>query len=168
MAVVNTKSTQITNADATPNVLNNDFVAKGALFEAVATVEVAAADDDGSVFRMVRVPSNARISEVLRANDAITPLAPATGTVYDIGVYQTADNGGAAVSANLFANDIDLSIASTGFAQTTGVNIADCEKRLWELLGLTADSFRDYDICFTGAAVGNGAGTLSLKVRYTV
>lgn len=163
MAVVNTKSTQITNADATPNVLNNDFVAKGALFESVATVEVAAADDDGSVYRMVRVPSNARISEVLRANDAIT-----TGTVYDIGVYQTADNGGAAVSANLFANDIDLSSASTGFVQTTGVDIANCEKRLWELLGLTADSFRDYDICFTGATVGSGAGTLSLKVRYTV
>src|SRR3972149_12341690 len=104
MAVANTKSTFITNADAEPKVLTSDYISKGTLYEAVGTVEVAAADDDGSVYRMVRVPSNARITSILTGCDAIT-----LGTSYHLGVYQTAANGGAVVVSDSVALSSALS-----------------------------------------------------------
>jgi|DEB0MinimDraft_3_1074331.scaffolds.fasta_scaffold19566_2 hypothetical protein len=164
MAVVNTKSSAISNADASPAVLNSPRVVGGFLRESVGTVEVAAGDDDGSVFRFVRVPSNARISTVEYANDAIT-----AGTDYDLGVYDTADAGGAVVSVNLFGDALDLSSAhafTDATYETTATNISKVDQELWQLLGLTSDPSKDYDICATGVTVGSAAGTISLRVRY--
>ena len=164
MAVVNTKSTAISNADASPAVLNSPRVVNGFLRESVATLETAAGDDDGSVFRFVRVPSNARISSVEYANDAIT-----SGTDYDIGVYDTAAAGGAVVSVNLFADALDLSSAhafTDVTYETTATNISKVDQELWQLLGLTSDPAKFYDICATGVTVGSAAGTISLRVRF--
>jgi hypothetical protein len=58
MGVVNTKATLIGNADSVPPTLTNSHM-NGYLREMPGTVEVAAADSDGSVYRLVRVPSNA-------------------------------------------------------------------------------------------------------------
>lgn len=165
MAVANTKSTAITNADATPIVITNRNIIKGPVFCAGATVEVAAADDDGSVFRMVRLPSNARVISITRFNDAIT-----LGTAYEIGLHQTAANGGAVADADVFASAVDLSAASVvGVEQRyEAADINGIEKRLWELLGLTSDSQREYDLTFTGTTVGTSAGTISVEVLWTV
>lgn len=166
MGVVNIKSTFITNADATPLSLTSDFISKGRLNEAIGTAEVAAADSDGSTYRMVRIPSGARITTIEYANDAIT-----AGTVFDIGVYKTNKDGGAAVSDALFATGIDMSSAhafTDATYQTTATNIAVVEQRLWELLSLSVDPLIDYDIVFTGDTVGSAAGTLSLRVRYVI
>lgn len=164
MAVANTKSTYITNADATPLVLNNPRIGGAFVRSAVGFIEVAAADDDGSVYRMVRVPSNARIETIEVASDGITG-----GTAYDIGVYKTAADGGAAVDDDIFASALDLSSASAFTDRTyeaTATNIDKVEKELWQLLGLSADPGIMYDICLTGDTVGTGAGTLALRVRY--
>lgn len=165
MAVVNTKATAVSNADATPIVITNRIITRGPSFVACGTVEVAAADDDGSVFRFARLPSNARITSIVRFNDAIT-----AGTAYEIGLHQTAANGGAAADADLFATTVDLSTASVVGVESRfeAANIDGIEKRLWELLGLTADPRVDYDLTFTGTTVGTAAGTISVEVRYTV
>lgn len=165
MAVVNTKSTAITNADATPPVLTNSYIADGMLHTSVGTVEVAAADSDGSVFRFVRVPSNARIQSIRVFCDAIT-----AGTVYDCGLYQTAANGGAVVDADAYASDVDLSSAITTGTEIAfeARDIANVQKRVWEDAALTADSFREYDICLTGDTVGSAAGTITLQVTWTM
>lgn len=169
MAVANTKSTQITNGDSTPvkmtsvNIVNaREFISKG-------MVEVAAADDNASVYRLVRVPSNAYIHSIRHFNDAITSLNSA-----DLGVYQTAENGGAVVDADFFGSAIDLSsLNKTGTEiayEANGAsqfNIDMTEKPLWQALGLTSDPGRDYDICFTAGADPAGAGTVVLHVRYT-
>jgi hypothetical protein len=164
MAVANTKSTAITNADATPPVLTSGYLSKGTIYEAVGTVETLAADDAGSVYRLCRVPSNARIVSILLATDAITGASAA-----DVGVYQTAANGGAVVDADEFATDVDISsgIAWTEVVNEIAAEISDCEKRLWEKIGETADTFRDYDIAVTVNDV-TAAGTISMKVRYVV
>lgn len=165
MAVANTKSTHITNADATPPVLTSDYISRGALYEAVGTVETLAADDASSVYRLVRVPSNARITSILLASDAITGA-----TASDVGVYQTAANGGAVVDADEFANDVNIS-GATAFTevinQAVAAEISDVEKRLWEKIGETADTLRDYDICVTVNDV-TAAGTISMKVKYVI
>lgn len=164
MAVANTKSTAITNDDASPKVLNQPYIDSAVIKEKVGTVETAAADDDGSVYRLVRVRSSCRITSLLVANDAIT-----AGTAFEMGVYQTALNGGAVVDADIFASAVDLSSAlgwTEYINEATATDKDKVEKRLWELLGLTVDPQRDYDICLTGTTVGSAAGTISMKVRF--
>lgn len=166
MGVVNTKSTAITNRDATPLVLTPAHLVRGPLYEAVGTVEVAAADSDTSVYRFVRLRSSDRVSTITILNDAIT-----AGTAFELGLYKTAADGGAAVSASLFGSAIDLSSASASAGvddtyEATITNISQIEKRLWELLGLSADPQIEYDVCLTGTTVGSAAGTLSMRVRY--
>lgn len=167
MAVANTKSTHITNADATPPVLTNGFIANGILHEAVGTVETLAADDAASVYRLVRVPSNARITRVLLASDAITGASAS-----DVGVYRTAVDGGAVVDADWFATDVDISSA-TAFTdvvlEATATDIAKVEYRLWEMFPAT---FSTDPMCFFDIAVTvndvTAAGTISMKVSYVV
>lgn len=163
-AVANTKSTAVTNADATPPVMNKTYIQGGRVYSSVAVLEVAAADDDTSVYRLFRVWSGDRVDGIDIGSDAITG-----GTSYDLGLYQTADNGGAVVDADLFASALDLSSASALTERTyeaTATNIDKIEKQLWELAGLTSDPKRYYDICLTANTVGTGAGTIAGRLRY--
>jgi hypothetical protein len=164
MAVVNTKSAAITNADASPPVSNNRATDGGFQQVKVGSVAIAAADDDTSVYRMVRLPSNAIITSLVRYNDAITG-----GTSYGLGVYQTAENGGAVVSATTFAATVDISAGTvSGVNQrfTTALSTT-IGQRLWEILALASDPNRDYDICWTSVTNGSGAGQLNLVCHYS-
>ncbi len=158
MAVANTKSTLITNADATTPTLSAAHL--GGLQRPVGVVEVAAADDDTSVYRFFRVHSSDRIHQLLLLNDAIT-----AGTAYHVGLHQTAANGGAAADEDLFATSVDLSSARVAPLDVLheALNIDKAEKQIWELLGLSSDPGRDYDVTMTGATVGSAAGTIVLK-----
>lgn len=166
MSVVNTKSNAITNLDAVPAVRNPLYLMGGVLREAIGTVEIAAADCDTSVYRLVRVHSSWRISEIMRFNDAIT-----SGTDFDIGLYDTAENGGAVKNINCFADAVSLASASlTGvsemFESGADEGVEDIEKRVWEFAGEASDPGVFYDLAYTGVAVGSGAGTLTVRVRY--
>ena len=165
MGVVNTKATNVTNPDSTPSKANPLHIHAARLYEIVGTVEVAAADSDNSVYRMARVHSSWRISSIEVFNDAIT-----SGSVYDLGLWDTAENGGAVVSQELWASDVTMvSARATPTELTyeaTATNIDKIEKRLWELAGLTSDPGKWYDIAFKATTVGSGAGTISLRVRY--
>lgn len=167
MATANTKSTGISNADATqPCIEGKPWIQGAPVKTAIGTVEVAAADDNASVYRFVRVPSGARIQRVELMSDAITG-----GTSYSAGLYKPASAGGAAVDADFFAAGLDLSAGNTEPVDVTFNNvmgIENIEKRLWDLLGLTADPFIEYDICLTGDTVGTAAGTLSLRVEWVI
>ena len=85
MGTANTLTNNVTNLDATPPVALDKRLFNGILKEQVGTVEIAAADDANSVYRVGRVHSSWRISEIIRYNDAIT-----SGTDYDVGLYDTA------------------------------------------------------------------------------
>lgn len=168
MAVVNTKSTIITNADATPKVLNSPRLMGGMVRAQVATVEVAAADDDTSVYRLFRIPSNAVILRLALFNDAITG-----GTSYDLGLYRTAADGGAVVDADNLGAAIDLSSARTAAgpleATFEAADINTIELEAWDRVsGLTADPNVQYDIALTANTVGSGAGTISAYLLYVV
>lgn len=164
MAVANTKSTIVTNADASPVTLTAAYIKGGRLREQVGTVETAAADDAASVYRCARVHSSERVSKIEVAHDAITNM-----TTADIGLYDTAGNGGAVVDADLFGSAIDMSSASAGFVdrtyEATATNISKVEKRVWELLGLSADPNKEYDIAVTATTNDpTAAGTLAMRV----
>lgn len=130
------------------------------------TFEVAAADDNGSIYRVVPNfnPSNI-IKAIKISNDAITG-----GTNYDVGVYQPDSRGGAVVDKDILAEGLDMSVAATNGAPKDGlkdVNIDSLHKPLYEILGLTIDQVKGgYDIAITADTVGSAAGTITVDVEY--
>lgn len=164
MAVENLKSTIVTNADATPVDLSSPIINHGRLREQIAKIE-AAGGDAASIYRMHRVWSAWRISEMHFACDDLS----GSGAVVDIGVYQTAENGGAVVDVDVFASNVDVATAALAMTsvlhESTEVNIDELEKPLWEVLGLTEDPKRWYDIAITSETAGL-TGTMALRTRY--
>lgn len=166
MAVVDKLSTTITNRDATPKVATNASISKGTLLEAIGFIDAANGDSANSTFRFCSVPSNARISQVLLSCDG-----GASAGAGNIGVYQTTENGGAVVDADLFASAQALTSAlvhSDVTHESGEYGIEEVEKPLWELLGLSADSKRYYDIVLTISTGIDAADTIGLKVRYVI
>lgn len=167
MAVELLSSAAITNADATPVVFNNSRITRAPLQEAIGTKQVPASASIASIIRLCRIPSNARTSQVIYSGDAFD-----TTGAGDIGIYQTAANGGAVVDADFFASALLMTTAlpNTVCTHESGVfGVEDVEKPLWEALGLSADPMRDYDVAITLTAA-NGAGAtpdVTLRVQYT-
>lgn len=162
MAVVNTKASAVTAADAGTAVKKN--LTAGVLKECAGTLEAVSGDSIASVFRLARVPSNARISRVLLSCDAITTCAG------DVGIYDVAAvNSGAVIDADFFASAQSLAtaLANTDVTHESGVfGVEDIEQPLWQALGLSADPGKQYDIAVTLTAAAGSAGTVSLKVAY--
>lgn len=167
MAVELLSSAAISNADATPVVFNNSRITRAPLQEAIGTRQVPASASIASIIRLCRIPSNARISQVILSTDAFD-----TTGAGDVGIYQTAANGGAVVDADFFASAVVLTTAlpNTAVTHESAVfGVEDVEKPLWEALGLTADPMRDYDVAIT-LTTANGAGAtpdVTLRVQYT-
>jgi len=167
MAVVNRTSNLITNNNATPRVANNANAGQNAdLKETVGLVTPAADDSATSVQRYVRVPSNARVSEL-----KITCAQASTAGALDVGVHETTENGGAAVDADFFATAQSLSAAALNDAdilnESTTNTLAKQVQPLWQALGLSADPRRDYDITATISTTFNGGPTaIKLRCRY--
>ena len=166
MAVVNTKSTAVTNADATPQVHTGAYIIAGKIREMVGTLEAVNGDSIGSTYRFFRVHSSWRPSEIKLYCDAITTCAG------DVGLYDTSENGGAVVDADFFASAQSLASAIltgtdiTYEANTGPADVSKIEQRLWQLLGLTADPGKFYDVVVTLTAAAGSAGTISLKGRF--
>ncbi len=127
------------------------------------TFEVAAADDDLSVYRVCRVPSNAVIKSIAVWNDAIT-----SGTDYDIGLYDI--NSGAVVDKDLFTDGSTMATARDNVEQLTAPAIEEIHKPIWEYaaLSLTKDPKKEYDLAVTANTVGTAAGTITLDILMEV
>jgi hypothetical protein len=169
MAVVNTKSTAVTNADAATQTNISLKIAGGRLRESVGTVEAVNGDSIGSTFRLARIRSNDRVSRVMLSCDAISSCAG------DVGIYDIAAIGGAVVDADFFASAQSLASALVNADVTheadaadagAGFGHADVEKPLWQALGLAADPYKLYDIAVTLTAAAAANGTIAMKVQY--
>lgn len=164
MAIVAKKSTRITNAEAVLQTYDNVVVNHGRKRTAAATVELASGDSAASTIRMVRVHSSWRIASIMLFCDAITSGAA------DIGLYQTAANGGAVVDADAYASAQTIATASkTGIEcrfESAATDIAKIEQQVWQDAGLTADPNRYYDLTLILTADTSAAGTVSLEVTY--
>jgi hypothetical protein len=156
---IDTKSaTAVSNLDAAPSIRPGSWVHGGNGNEFVGTVEASGPSSVGSVYRMFRVRSGDRPSSIKYSCDTTS-----VGTV-DIGIYDTAANGGAAVNTSLFASAISTAPAlfESQVLKPAG-DIANSEKRIWELLGLPQDPFKEYDVAITPVATLGNAGTHTLK-----
>lgn len=148
-------------------------IVKGLKLEiAVVTFEVAAADDNASVFRIFRnLDGNIRPIMILVANDAIT-----AGTDYDMGIYNTGI-GGAVIGATDLLNGtaMDLSAAHASINPGTALNamaavaIENIGKKLFELASHTeVTKKKGYDLALTANTCGTAAGTITVALVYTV
>lgn len=172
MAQVELKSASITSLEATPVARVNSNVQGGTLREAVAKITTNSDDSIGSIYRMVRVPSTARVSQVIGMAD----IGSAGAGIANVGLYQTTENGGAVVDADFFASAWDFSNADVGFIDLTHEAAAnesflvnEIEDRIWEILGLDEDPNIEYDVALTlTEAVTTGAAVVGLKVRYVI
>lgn len=124
------------------------------------TFEVAAADDDGSVYRLFKnLPPDLCVVAVILKNDAITG-----GTDYDLGLYASGI-AGAAKDADILVDGADLSSAATG--TYVMVDPANFGKALFELAGDTVSTkATGYDLCLTANTVGSGAGTVGATIIF--
>lgn len=177
MASFNLKSTLITNRDAVPKVLTDPLVSGGAVNAVEGYVQTQGTNDGiDSIYRLLQVPSNARVEAVTFQASGL-----GTGCTLDVGVYYpTFIPVGAGLSASLastvinttfFASAIAASaaVASTNVINQSGSNtIPKQELPLWQALGLTADPEIDLDICVhVAAAVGGVQGYVGLKSLYS-
>ncbi|HET6890534.1 MAG TPA: hypothetical protein VFH31_05480 [Pyrinomonadaceae bacterium] len=164
MAAENLKSGSITNRDATPSVLSNSM---GGIVRQVWGKVEAAGGDAGSTYRFAAIPSNARAIRIWFSSDDLS----GAGATMDVGLYQTTANGGAVVDADFFASALDVATAAVAITEITferGATLIDeIEKPLWERLGLSADSNREYDI--TGVSgTAAATGTMAVFCTYVV
>lgn len=166
MAVVTTKSTALQTADAAPPTPNQVplRLANGRLRESVGVVAVANGDSIASQLRLARVNSSDRIAALLLSCTAITSAAA------DIGVYDIPTiNGGAVVDVDLFATAQSLAsaLANTDvLRESTTITVADLEKPLWQLLGLSSDPYKQFDIVATLTAAATAGGTVALRAQF--
>lgn len=164
MAVVAVKSTLITNADATPAVLNSPRVDGAFERVKVSTVAITSGDNTGSVYRMFRVPSNAVVTDLRIYSPDI-----GTTTIADIGLY--AADGGAVADADFFASALSLKDGALNgvdvLHESAVFSIANSGKELWDALGLTSDPSVSYDVALTLTADADATATVKLIGRYT-
>jgi hypothetical protein len=165
MTVDASKSAFITNAIAVPRVLNNPHL-RGPIREAIGyNGTVTAAAEAASKYFFFRVPSKARMSELL-----LTAADFTTAGAVDIGLWRTAEDGGAVVDRDYFCS----ALAMTGgpFARSnqmleSGVNtIANSEQAIWQILGLTSDPNVEYDVIAYVTTAFDGGQPMQLIGRW--
>lgn len=165
MAVVNLKSQVITDQDASPVVKTSPLEVGGVIREAIGVVQTNSDDSANSTYRMVRLPSRARVTQVLISSDD----AGTTGDT-DIGLYLSDE--GAVEDADFFASALDINTAALEHSDVTYesgvVGPEDMSKRLWEQLGKTTDPDVFYDVALTLTEAVTAATDIALKVRYVL
>ncbi len=178
MAVVNLKSTVLTNRDATPKVLTDASISGGDVREVYGYVFTGSADSAASNYRLIKVPSNARISSLSMINGAL-----GSGCLLDTAIwYPTVVQPGGAnfvpsassaalVSSSSFttaivgntANTTPSELLATGNTRQTP-NYQ--EMPLWQMIGLPSDPEMELDLGFSVNIAVATAGYLGLKCRY--
>jgi len=161
MAVQNKYVDALTAADK----LTSAAFSEGAkLVCIVSTFEVAAADDDASVFRVAKIVNSDLIPVKFELyNDAI-----AGATDYEVGLYEPTVDGvlGAAIDIDVFLGTTDINAGNARGSPVDAlgaVNLSDAQKRIYELAGDTiSDKKIGYDIAVTANTIGSAAGTITL------
>lgn len=122
------------------------------VFIGEAEADVAAADNDGDIYRLFRVPGNAIPTLLSYKNDGITG-----GTDYDFGLY-AAGSSGAVKDKDVLLDGINVATAGNTTQYSVPLLIADKGKEFWELAGDSEYTGQEYDVCITANTVGSAAG----------
>lgn len=176
MAIDHVKSAPVTNLDASPVVANTAGEGGAAPLKSISSGNVVgvASSSIAATYQFVRVPSNAKIKQVLFASEAQGAGAG------DIGVYYATDGAGGKPTSLLAANAIDQDLFASAVALTSASQATDVTNEsgtytpdkqnqpLWQAAGLTADPGGFFDIVLTlTTAITTGTGRMGMTVNYT-
>ena len=171
MAVDHVKDLSITGLDAVPQVIptSGKGGAGNVKVSTGSAVAVASSSAD-STYQLVRLPSTAKVKQII-----FEPEAQTAGK-FDLGVYYYTGDGTSllaadAIDQDLFATDIDCASAVTPTDVTNESGTYTHLKRLmplWEAAGLTADPGDFIDIVATvkTTAVTTGTGRFGITVYW--
>lgn len=175
--MANLKSTIITNRDATPKVFTDGFLQGGASAETKGSVLTGASDAAASTYRLVSVPSDARVSSLTWQTSATL----GSGCMLDVAVwfptsiqqgggnFLTSGSASALISSSIFATALAAAsaIALTDITNQSGNYLVPLQETpLWNVLGLVADPGIYFDIGFSLRAATASAGYVGLKCVY--
>ncbi len=171
MGVIHVKSTPISNADATPVVANTAGEgAQNYLLNVSGYVTTSAADAD-STFRLVRLPTTAKVKHIW-----LDAAAQSAGT-FDFGVYYPTtgktglpDLAANAISQAFFASAVVCSGAvQKDITNESGSYTPDLwNQPLWKALALAADPGGFFDIVATVKTTNvTTGGLVGLLVDFT-
>ena len=142
---------------------------KGITYTITERVSVAAADDDGQTWTIGVIPSNAIVQ---RGKSNLSTTEITAGTDYDLGIHEIDDTAtnwlGDAVDADVLMDGQTMAVASLALSPVSSVAAGDGGKPLWELLGESADTNKDYLVVLTANTVGSAAGSIYIELAYTV
>ena len=175
MALDHVKSTFITNLDASPSVQNTAGEGGPAPLKLVDgwATGVASSNID-STYQFVRIPSNAKVKQLVFETESQTV------GVGDLGLYYATDGEGkqptallaaAAIDRDFFASLYSLVSVTTPVDVTNESTTYTVDKRaqpIWQAVGLTSDPGGYFDIVLTlSTAITTGTGKMGLKCFYT-
>lgn len=139
-----------------------------------ATFEVAAADDDGSIFRLATLPATAKLIDIKVATDGLTG-----STDWDMGFYDPlGQRGGLEVDKDILMDGQTLASAAD-FGNPTALDGMDNvaieyagTRTIWEHLTKSISAVprtaqNEYDLALTANTIGSGTGTVSVQYTYT-
>jgi hypothetical protein len=162
MAVVND---YVNTAVAAGNVAEGYRTGGKQVKRLIETFNPAAADDDGSIYRIANLPLHAVIVDAKICNAAVTGMTDA-----DLGFYQTADLGGAVIDKDILLDGGDLSSAHASGSELSAISnvaAADRYKRIFELLGLSVGGLKgNVDIALTANTAGSGTGAITVIIDF--
>ena len=162
MAILTLNSSAITDFVAVPRVPVSPIKGGEARLHCVVGVVATTADaTTTSVFRFCRVPSNCAVRSV-----RLSCAAGTTGGI-DIGLHQTAENGGAVVDADLFGSAVAITSARESLEvidESGEYTYTEQTQPLWQAIGLTTDPHRTYDVSATVTTTWAG-GPTSVRIQ---
>lgn len=174
-------SPSITNLDAVaaPYIVKQNTAGEGgvgSLKHINDYAVVAASAATGTVYRMVRIPSSAKVKNVVGESEALTAGKMNISVYYSDSKFdgtQVANQGLIVPTTGdqFFASDVDFAsaVARTSYVNESGnYPIAKRNLPLWSALGLTSDPGGYFDICYVchTTAVSGSGGNMSLEVEY--
>lgn len=163
------KSASITNDTANPTVQNTSGKgAPGRLRMSDDYVTTTSGVTVGSTYRMVRLPTTARVKRITWEAAAMTQGS------FDVGVYYSIGNAasvlGAVVDADFFASaTAAASAVPAGTEITNESGTYTLDKRgmpLWQAVGASADPGGNYDIVFTSTNTITAGALLGVRVEW--
>lgn len=148
------------NAAQSPEARGGEVIALSGSFE------VAAADSDGSKYRLAKLNKNLVPIQILINCDSITGA-----TDYDLGLYETLENGGAVKDKDCYVDGADISAGKAIGSEQNGLAdlpVDEIGDQVFEHANVTDenDAHEEYDLVLTGNTVGTGSGTVSWRALF--
>jgi hypothetical protein len=167
-------SANITNLNSVPPVASTPSQGGPVALQAVdGNVTATTGKTSGSVYQLLRLPSNALLKEAkLKLDGGVTTFAGDIGFYYSnsttdgttVAHQGTGVNG--TTGSQLFGAAVDLHAQTTMLDLMAAIPAADFDLPLWKVCGLTSDPHTPFDLCITNTSTNSGAPVVYGRATY--